>query len=103
MLNEPNIESTVDGLDEFLKDLYKSECKKTAHYMILSYVLMSLLAIVTIFCGLLLLERTQYDKVVVTTTTDSSTSYDYDVSGGSANIVNGDQYNDSKDNNSGGD
>ena len=103
MENQNDISAVSEELDEFLKDLYKSECRKTNRYMILSYVLMALLAVVTVFCGMLLFERTQYDKIVVTTTTDSSSTYDYDVSGDSANIVNGNQFNDNAANYSGGD
>lgn len=103
MNNLPNIENAIEELDEFLKDLYRAECKKTTRYMILSYVLIGLLAVTMLFCGMLLFERTQYDKIVVTTTTtDNSAAYDYDVDGDNANIVNGNQYNDNAADYSGG-
>lgn len=96
--------SPADGLNELLKDLYKEECQKCNRYMIITYVLIGLLTVTMILCGMLLYERTQYDKVVITTTTstDSSTITN-DIEGDNGSIINGNQYNDNATDNNGGD
>lgn len=94
MANENKKIESDEALVKLLKDLYKAECKKNLHYMIAVYVLIGLLFI-SILCSCYLLnELNSYEQITITTTSTTET-YTNDVEGDDANIVNGNQYNDS--------
>lgn len=91
------MEEKEKALLEIVKDLYKQECKKSTRYLIINYVLAALLLLMSVFCIALGYELSTYDTVIVTETTTTE-SYDNSVNGdgdnSSADIVNGNQYND---------
>lgn len=86
-----NIESP-EALNELLKDLYKAECKKSTQYMVAAYILTGLLFIAVLFSCYLLNELNSYEQVTITTTKTTTETFNNDVEGDDANIVNGDQY-----------
>ncbi len=87
-------------MEELLKDLYKSERQHSHKLMIFNYVLIAMCSILLVICILLVYELSTYEKVEITTTTET---YDQDIEGDDANIVNGNQYNDSATHNQGSD
>ena len=85
-------------MEEFLKDLYKAECKKNQTYIIVNSILIAVLSIVFMICIFLAYQLSTYEQVTITETTET---YDNDVDRDNANIVNGNQYNDSATHNDG--
>ena len=86
------------ALVDILKDLYSQECKKSTKYLITNYVLVALLFICVIIASMLAYELSTYDEVIITETTTSSSASEVvnnSVEGDNANIINGNQYNDS--------
>lgn len=77
-----------------LKELYKSECKKSMRYLITIYILIACLLVSVVFGIVMGYELSTYDTVTITETTTTET-YENSVDGEGANIVNGNQYNDS--------
>lgn len=89
------MDNNLNALSELLKDLYKTECIKNHRKTIVIYILMFLLIISICISLLLYRELKSYELVTITETTEETYSYDNDVEGDGANIVNGNQYNDS--------
>lgn len=83
-------------MEELLKDLYKTECRKSQTYLTISFILTVLFTITLLICVALAYELSTYEQVTITTET-----YDQDIEGDNGNIVNGDQYNDSATHNEG--
>lgn len=87
-------------MEELLKDLYKAERQHNKRLMIFNYVLIAICAILFMVCIFLVYELSTYERVEITTTTET---YDQDIEGDDASIVNGNQYNDSAVHNQGSD
>lgn len=85
-------------MEELLKDLYKSERQHNQKLMIFNYILIAFCAILLSICVFLVYELSTYEQVEITTTTET---YDQDIEGDDASIVNGNQYNDSATHNEG--
>lgn len=85
-------------MEEMLKDLYKSERQYSHRLMVFNYILIVTCAILLTVCMFLIYELSTYERVEITTTTET---YDQDIEGDSASIVNGNQYNDSATHNQG--
>lgn len=81
-------------MEELWKDLFVAECKRNKTYRIVTFILSIVVCILFMLCAFLLYELSTYEEVVITETTTTET-YENDVDGDSANIVNGNQYNDS--------
>lgn len=81
-------------MEELWKDLYVAECKQSKKYRTVIFILSIVTCILAMLCGFLLYELSTYEEVVITETTTTET-YENDVDGDNANIVNGNQYNDS--------
>lgn len=79
-------------MDEMLRDLYKSERQYSHRLMVFNHILIAVCAILFVTCMFLIYELSTYERVEITTTTET---YDQDIEGDNASIVNGDQYNDS--------
>lgn len=82
-----------EAFNELLKDLYKTECKKSVRYMIAMYVLIVLLFVSVLLCCYLVHELNSYEQITITTTKTTTETYTNDIEGDDANIVNGNQYN----------
>lgn len=87
-------ENSDAALNKLLKDLYEAECKKSLKYMLAMYVLIGLLFISVLICCLLINELNSYEQVTITQTSTTET-FENSVEGDNANVVNGNQYNDS--------
>lgn len=85
-------------MEEMLKDLYKSERQYSHRLMVFNHILIVICAILFTVCMFLVYELSTYERVEITTTTET---YDQDIEGDSASIVNGNQYNDSATHNQG--
>lgn len=94
MSSQKNNDVNSEALNELLKDLYKAECKKTTRYMLIIFVLIGLLFISVLISCLLLNELNSYEQITITQTSTTET-FENSVEGDDANIVNGNQYNDS--------
>lgn len=84
-------------MEELLKDLYKTECRKSQTYLTICFILTVLFTISLMVCLALAYELSTYEQVQITTTE----TYDQDIEGDNGNIVNGNQYNDSATHNEG--
>lgn len=69
-----------------LKDLYKTECMKTRKYLFIIYILVALFFGMAVFNTILYMQLSEYEDVTVTET------YDYEIEGDGASVINGDQY-----------
>lgn len=87
------MEDKERALLNLIKDMYKSECKKSMRYLIINYILAALLFITVVFASLLGYELSTYDTVTITETTTTE-RYNNSVDGDNASVVNGNQYND---------
>lgn len=87
-------------MEELWKDLYIAERKSNKTYRIVNHILSIVVCILFMLCAFLLYELSTYEQVVITETTTTET-YENDVDGDNANIVNGNQYNDSATHNEG--
>lgn len=85
-------------MDEMLKDLYKSERQYSHRLMVFNHILIAVCAVLFVVCMFLLYQLSTYERVEIVTET-----YDQDIEGDSASIVNGNQYNDSATHNEGSD
>ena len=85
-------------MEELLKDLYKDERKRNHQLTVFNYILVSLCTVLFIVCILLTYTLSTYERVEVTTTTET---YDQSIEGDDASIINGNQYNDSATHNQG--
>lgn len=77
-----------------LQDLYKQERKRAQKNFIIALIISVFLVLSIVLNVLLIAELSSYDTVTITETTTTET-YDSDIEGDNANIVNGNQYNDS--------
>lgn len=85
-------------MEELLKDLYKSERQHSHRLMIFNYILIAICTALLVICILLAYELSTYERVEITTTTET---YDQSIEGDDANVVNGNQYNDNATHNQG--
>ena len=76
-----------------LQDLYKQERKRAQKNFIIALIISVFLVLSIVLNVLLIAELSSYDTVTITETTTTET-YDSDIEGDNANIVNGNQYND---------
>lgn len=83
-----------EAMVKLLTDLYKAERKKNIRYMIATYVLIGLLFVSIVFSCYLLNELNSYEQITITTTSTTET-FNNEIEGDDANVVNGNQYNDS--------
>lgn len=83
-------------MEELLKDLYKTECRKSQTYLTICFILTVLFTISIMVCLALAYELSTYEQVQITTET-----YEQDIEGDNGNTVNGNQYNDSATHNEG--
>lgn len=93
----------IDSTQAFiaiLQDLYKQERKRAQKNFIIALIISVFLVLSIVLNVLLIAKLSSYDTVTITETTTTET-YDSDIEGDNANIVNGNQYNDNATHNQG--
>lgn len=85
----------MDEFTDLLKDLYKYEHAKNVRLTIAIIALSVILSLSLTACGFLAYELSTYEQVTIETTTTTTETYENTAEGDNANIVNGNQYNDS--------
>ena len=83
-----------------LQNLYKHERKRAQKNFIIALIISVFLVLSIVLNVLLIAELSSYDTVTITETTTTET-YDSDIEGDNANIINGNQYNDNATHNQG--